>query len=207
MRSDLLQKYWFHLHTNYTDGSLSVEDYFTLAKNSSTEELIFLEHIRREPDYNVEEFVGAVKHFSEKFQIKSRVGFEAKILPNGNLDISPGHLELSDVVGIAEHGFPSDEAFFMEAWEKALDFAKQFLKEKEVVWVHPGLFFRKHRLLETRLSTYYDMLKHAFDLGVKIEHNLRYNLLPNPEEWGRPYVLGIDAHQKEDIILWEKFLT
>ncbi len=202
--SDSKRTYWFHLHTDYTDGFLTVEDYFKMAKQHSVEELIFLEHIRRQPNYDVDEFVNTVKNHSKEYHIKSRVGFEAKILEDGTLDISDEHLELSEIIGIAEHGFPANTALFISAWEKAINFAnKNILPQKEVVWVHPGLFFRKNRLLTTYQKEYHQMLRHALDKGVQLEYNLKYQLFEGSK---LPHVLGIDAHRKSDIERWEKHL-
>lgn len=204
--SDSPHTYWFHLHTHYTDGVLSVEDYFKMAKIRGIEELIFLEHIRRKPSYDVEEFVEIVKNNAKKYQIHSRVGFEAKIIEDGTLDISDEHLELSEIIGIAEHGFPSNSALFLSAWKKAMDFAKDLLPKKEVVWVHPGLFFRKNRLLISHQQEYHHMLNYALDQGIQLEYNLKYKLFETPNHQKIPYVLGIDAHRESDIRLWEKYL-
>jgi len=78
-------------------------------------------------------------------------------------------------------------------------------KEKDVVWVHPGLFFRKNRLMVSHQEEYQQMLKKAMDSGIHLEYNLRYNLLERPLHMDYPYILGLDAHCEEDIVRWEHF--
>ena len=145
MLSHSQHSYWFHLHTDAAGGQLSVEDYFKMSQHYGVEELIFLEHISRNPQYDIEDFAASIKQFSHDYNIEARVGFEAKILEDGELDILDKHIELADVIGIAEHDFPPNLTLFMTAWKEAMDFAKSLTASKEVVWVHPGLFFRKKR--------------------------------------------------------------
>ncbi len=199
--------YWFHLHTNATEGPLSVEDYFKMSQQYGVEELIFLEHISRTPQYDVEEYSSSIKQFSQNYNIKARVGFEAKILEDGELDILDKHLEIADVIGIAEYDFTPNFTLFMTAWKEVIDFAKSLTPEKEVVWVHPGLFFRKNRLMITHKQEYQQLLRHALESGVQLEYNLKYNLLERPLHLQFPHVLGLDACQEEDIIRWENALA
>jgi hypothetical protein len=54
MRSDpFTGRYLFHLHTTYTDGKVAVPQYFDLAQRTRLDRLIFLEHIRAQPGYDV----------------------------------------------------------------------------------------------------------------------------------------------------------
>ena len=84
-------RYLFHLHTTSTDGELTVRQYFEYASQQRIQRLIFLEHIRRNPQYDVEAFVGEVKENSQRCRIPAVVGFEAKLLPDGRLDILDRH--------------------------------------------------------------------------------------------------------------------
>ncbi len=205
MLSNLTEPYWFHLHTTYTDGLLTVEDYFKLARKYGIQTLVFLEHIRREPDYDVHAFVSEVRCMAETFNMQAHIGFEAKILEDGELDISPEHIECADIIGIAEHGFPPNFTLFMTAWAEAMEIAKDLTQTKDVIWVHPGLFFRKNRLMMTHKEEYVQMLNHAMEMGIHLEYNLRYNLMEKPLHTQFPHILGIDAHNEQDIARWETF--
>jgi len=78
----------FHFHTTYTDSSLSIEDYFYWAKEREISILIFCEHVKKNLNYSFDKFVKEINSMSKKYKIKYLLGVEAKLLPNGELDIS-----------------------------------------------------------------------------------------------------------------------
>lgn len=195
-------KYLFHVHTSHTDGKLKVQDYFDFAEKGGYEKIIFLEHIRHDLDYDVGRFSQEIAECSDKYGILGILGFETKILPDGRLDIRSNHLEIAQVIGVAEHGFPDDINILTHAFYNVIAAATQLLPSTHVVWVHPGLWFKKRNLLDKNLSLYKDMLMHAQDHGIKIEHNLRYKLIPPMLiDWIDPQqlVIGQDAHSLADL--------
>jgi len=190
----------FHCHTDLTDGQPTVEEYVRYAAEHDLDRVIFLEHIRRVPSYDVEQFAADVRTWGERLEVPVTVGFEAKVLPGGGLDIDPEHLALADVIGIAEHGFP-DAA---DLWERSLRraFAEHGRGERVAVWVHPGLWLKKMRRLESHRAVYLDLLDAAQAAGVLVEQNARYGLVPDDlVERIRPdrFVRGIDAHRIADV--------
>ncbi len=204
MRSELFQgRYLFHLHTLYTDGKLEVEDHFRNARDHKIERLIFLEHIRREPSFDVLEYVAEVKECSTRYEVPAHIGFEAKVLPDGEIDILPEHFALAEVIGIAEHGFPkdSDPDTHKAALYKAIDSCRG-RDDKTFVWVHPGLWLYKKSLLVEKESVYLEMLAYAAEAGLRIERNLRYNLIPERHLKAVPasrLVVGADAHTAAEL--------
>lgn len=195
-----VRKYLFHLHTDFTDGKLSVRDYFEFAHKRGIERLIFLEHIRRALSYNIRKFIAEIGRCSDTYEIVGVVGFEAKILPSGKLDIDPEHLELAQFIGVAEHGFPDDVKMLVEAFEAVLDFYPGQYTDKQFVWVHPGLWFRQRNLLLH--PVYWEMLAKAGRYPIWIEHNLRYELpckgVPIPQS--ARAIVGLDAHTLGDLM-------
>jgi histidinol phosphatase-like PHP family hydrolase len=194
-------RYLFHLHTTHTDGQVSVREYFTFAKDAGLERLIFLEHIRAEPRYDVQQFAAEVRACAAEFGVPALVGFEAKVLPGGALDIAAAHAVLADVLGVAEHGFPADYGLWHSSLREALKTTAAKHSDKPVVWVHPGLWLRRNGLLAAHEQDYVALVGYAQELGVKVEWNLRYGLLP-PYLQGavRPehLVCGVDAHRLAD---------
>ncbi|MBV8172047.1 MAG: hypothetical protein JO219_08965 [Candidatus Eremiobacteraeota bacterium] len=208
MQSDLFScPYLFHLHTHRTDGKLSIHDHFDFAQANDVERLIFLEHIRRTPSYDVRAFVRRIHEERERRQIDGVVGFETKLLPDGTLDIDPEHAELASVIGIAEHGFPDERATLIRAFHRAITrYSKQF-ENKTLVWVHPGLWFRKSGLDVTTDADFAEMLARATDCGILIETNLRYSLLAPALLHNVPrdrVVVGADAHSESDLVRWRE---
>ncbi len=191
----------FHCHTSHTDGQPTVEEYVRYAREHEIERVVFLEHIRRAPSYDVPAFVDEVRASGERHGVSVAVGFEAKVLPGGDLDITDEHLALADVIGIAEHGFPDDAALWEASLRQAFE-AHGGHAERVAVWVHPGLWLKKTRRLDVLRGAYADLLDAAQRAGVLIEQNARYRLLAeNDLAFVRPQnlVRGADAHRLADV--------
>ncbi len=190
----------FHCHTDLTDGRPTVEDYVRHAAEHGLDRVVFLEHIRRAPSYDVPAFAADVRAWGERLGVPTAVGFEAKVLPGGGLDIDDAHLALADVVGIAEHGFPDDA----DVWEASLRraFAEHGRGGRVAVWVHPGLWLKKTRRLESHRAVYLDLLAAAQDAGVFVEQNARYGLIADDfaaRVRADRFVRGVDAHRLADV--------
>ena len=207
MKSNLfLGRYLFHFHTTLTDGRLSVKDYFDFVMHRGVDSLIFLEHIRKKPTYDVEGLHAETKQLAQETGVRTLLGFEAKLLPGGELDIDEQFLQKAEIIGIAEHGFPNDCGLLRSSFLRALDRYPRDLPEKTFVWVHPGLWFQT-RGIDLNVSTsYWDMLHSAQDSGVLIERNLRYGLVGDnivSRISSESIVVGADAHTARDLEVWE----
>lgn len=197
--------YLFHLHTRLTDGELSVTDYFDFARNHAIKNLIFLEHIRRNPSYDVAQLVLDIKEHAASYDIGGTIGFEAKLLPDGSLDIDDDYLTFASVIGIAEHCFPPDIDLLRTVFTCAIERYRSLASSICLVWVHPGLLFRKLGMAADH-PIYTEMLNFATDAGVLIERNLKYQLLPLSASHLVPadrIVLGVDAHTASDMVRWQ----
>ena len=203
MRSEVFRgRYLFHFHTAATDGRPSVADYFRHAEARGFERLVFLEHIRRRPGYDVPAYRREVEACARASGLAAFVGFEAKLLPDGELDIAPEHAALADVIGVAEHGFPPDLGVLRAAFATAATAYRGRYPDKEIVWVHPGAWFKKQGRLEECRDVYLAMIAEAQRLGLRVERNLRHGLIPRglvgavaPDR----LTLGVDAHDLDDI--------
>jgi histidinol phosphatase-like PHP family hydrolase len=203
-RSDSIfqSRYLFHFHTLATDGKLKVADYFRFAREHAFDKLIFLEHIRRSPTYDVDAFITEVKEASQEFGIQALAGFEAKLLPDGMLDIDESYGRDAEVLGIAEHGFAGDVVTLSGALTECFQRYEHLKPRQALVWVHPGLFLKKNGLLKDEQPRYRDLLDRAIEAGVPPERNMRYDLVPQPifsELDPDCRVIGADAHSNEDL--------
>ncbi len=190
----------FHCHTHHTDGQPTADAYVRWAAERDLDRVVFLEHIRRIPSYDVLPFADEVRRAGEQHGVPVTLGFEAKVLPGGDLDITDEHLDLAEVIGIAEHGFPDD----VELWETSLRaaFGAAGALPIPAVWVHPGLRVQKWHRLESEWARYESLLGAAQDAGVLIERNARYRLLPDdalPIVRPDHLIHGIDAHRLADV--------
>jgi putative hydrolase len=205
-KSDLFSgRYLFHFHTRLTDGHLSIVDYFRFAAQARVDRLIFLEHIRREPTYDVPQFARSVRGLSASLGIPAAIGFEAKLLPDGSLDIDDAHLALADVIGIAEHRFPPDLSALENALAQCVNHYRRLAPSVPLVWVHPGLTFRKLGFEPREHSAYAALLSWAGEVHLPVEQNLRYGLVSEQliRDFALPsVVLGADAHTSDDLTNW-----
>jgi len=190
----------FHCHTHHTDGVPSVADYLRYAAEHGLDRVVFLEHIRRTPSYDVAAFVEEIRAEGERHGVPAVVGFEAKVLPGGALDLAAEHAALAEVVGIAEHGFPDKPALWHDSLAAA--FATWGAAGPTAVWVHPGLWLKKTRRLDSHRADYEALIAEAQAAGVLVERNHRYRLLPDDAlPLVRPELLvhGADAHRLDDV--------
>lgn len=190
-----------HLHTSYTDGHSTVDDYCRWASLHGFETVVFGEHVRRVPSYDVEAFLGEIDTAREQHPSLNIVsGFEAKLLPGGELDIAPDIAARVQVLYFACHGFPGDEAAYAASFSAL--FRDTAWKQAVRIWAHPGLYYRKlgrNPSLEKKLR---ELITAALGEGVFLERNLRYGLLPEDVIAAldkERVITGADAHSLDDL--------
>lgn len=188
----LLTGEW-HVHTNYTDGQKSVFEICERARELGIPLLAFTEHVRGELTYDFNEFLSDIDRAREEFpELIILSGIEAKVLPDGSLDVEDEIIKQVDYPIFAFHSFPRNKELYMECLKKAI-------KNRYVnAWAHPGLFLKRNGLnLKTnKLTEIFNMMK---KYNVLLEINRRYSL---PEkEWinmaskiGLKTVRGSDIH-------------
>jgi len=168
--------------------------------------VVFLEHIRRKPDYDVERFSAEVE-FAGRGSVATVLGFEAKLLPDGSLDISEDILRSAAVIGIAEHSFPNDAGLLRDSLFKVVGTYPLRWPRVTFVWVHPGLCYLKHHLDSDDDKDFLRMLTKASEAGVLIEQNLRYGLVAPAIAAKLPIsslVTGADGHSLSDLQCWAR---
>ena len=206
MRSDWRHSpYLFHVHTPYTDGRLTVGEYVDFAHRAGADTLVFLEHIRREPRYDVARFCEEVRFAGESGAIRTVLGFEAKLLPDGTLDIRNELLSKAAVIGIAEHSFPDDPDLLRQAFLKVVERYPRRWPKVGFVWVHPGLWYLKRGLLARKDERYREMLAAAQAAGILVEQSLRWGVVDPTTAASLPpeaIVIGADAHTLFDLERW-----
>ena len=201
----------FHVHSAYSDGIPTIEQWFEVASKKQIKRITFLEHVRRNPNYDIFDYFCEVERRSEQFNIEGLHGFEAKLLPSGELDLPLDFFGNNlDILGIAEHSFPFDYKLYKQAWFTAIGYCRYSYPELQLVWVHPGLWLKKHGLLTKLWDEYIAMITYAIESGVYIEHNLRYDLVPEeiediiPE---RKLIIGLDGHDLTDLNIWDLYFA
>ena len=193
--------YLFHLHTNYTDGLNSIEDYFRYASKNKFETIVFTEHVRRKISYNFDDYLSEIRRIETKFEnVNTIVGVESKIFPDGSIDIPESILPMIDLLCFACHSFPDDITLYEEAFKEVFVDAKwkSFIR----VWVHPGRYLQRIGLTKHNTDIFHGLLNTAVGEGVFIENNLKQvvllrNIIESiPSE---SLVVGHDAHSVSEL--------
>lgn len=210
MTAELLEKfkevilhknYLFHLHTNFTDGHCSVNDYCQWAVDHGVDVVILTEHIRKKPSYNFNRFLADIEQARIIYPgLDIWAGVEAKVLPGGGLDLSQETALKVPVLCCAVHSFPRDKGLYRRSLKKL--FSSPEWMNHIRVWVHPGRFLKKEGLLNKSRSLLQKLVIAAANKGVIIETNLKENLLPQILTAAIPTQLlinGCDAHSIEDL--------
>jgi len=188
----LLTGEW-HIHTKYTDGKNSVFEICEKAKELKIPLIAFTEHVRRVLTYDFNEFLSDIERARGEYpELIILSGVEAKVLPDGSLDVRNDIIKQVDYPIFSFHSFPKDKELYVRC-------LKRVIKNKYVnTWAHPGLFLRKHdiNLDERNLKSVFKLMKNH---DVLLEINRKYNL---PEKsWidiattiGVKLVKGTDVH-------------
>jgi DNA polymerase (family 10)/putative hydrolase len=192
----LLSGEW-HIHTSFTDGQNSIDDYCKKAIGLSIPLLAFTEHVRRSLRYNFNAYLEDIDRAREQYDLIVLSGCEAKVLPDGTLDVDDSILEQVDYPIFAFHYFPKNIDVYLDALYSVLK--NPFVN----TWAHPGLFLKRNdlSLSESELILVFKMLS---DNGVLIELNAKYNA-PS-DAWidlARQHhvnlVRGSDCHRIEEL--------
>lgn len=193
----LLKGEW-HIHTNYTDGKNSVSEYCEKANELEIPLIAFTEHIRTNFDYNFSKLLDDIEKARKEFpEIIILSGCEARVLPDGGLDISKENLKKVDYPIFAFHLFPADLDLYLKQFRKIVK--NRFVN----TWAHPGLFLKKHKL-KIDEKDLLDILKLLKEKNVLLEINRKYDL--PPKYWDNLIektkickVRGSDIHNASEI--------
>ena len=191
-------RYLFHIHTDWTDGKSTLADYCIAAKEIGFQNIILLEHVRKECSYDFRAFLRMVEEQRATHAMEILVGAEAKILLDGSLDISETVLANIQVLGIAEHGFQGDAFTLAHALGRAFESYRG--AEFARVWVHPGLKLLQRRPMSMKF--FQEIMQLALENEVYVEVNLRYKLPPKTFFSLIPSskaVVGLDAHSVDEV--------
>lgn len=131
----------WHIHTSHTDGLSTVEEYCQKAMELGIPLLAFTEHVRHSLNYNFEELLSEIDDAKEKFpDIIILSGCEAKVLPDGTLDVDDEILNVVDYPVFAYHSFPKDVPLIVNT-------VLTVIRDYPInAWAHPGFFIQKHNL-------------------------------------------------------------
>ena len=198
--------YIFHIHTDYTDGISSINDYFEYASHNNINVIIFTEHVRRNLKYDFDTFIEDIRDKNRRFaKVRTFIGCEAKLLLGGTLDIPINILSRIDIICFACHSFPQDVELYRSSFKKL--FVNEEWKDFVRIWVHPGRFLKKLNILDKNLEILQELVNVAFSEDVILEKNLKEDLPPLEILENMPsdnIILGYDAHSIDELKIIRK---
>jgi histidinol phosphatase-like PHP family hydrolase len=150
--------------------------------------------------YDFDNFLAQIENARQKFpNIGIWVGAEAKVLPNGRLDIPDDITREIEIICFACHSLQKNIPLYEELLKQV--FSDIRWKEHVRVWVHPGNFLKRFELLDSHFSLLSELVSFAIAEGVFVEYNLRYDLPPVSITKRIPLlslVKGLDAHSVDE---------
>lgn len=185
----------FHIHSSLTDGNNTVGEYCEFFKKTG-EILVFVEHIRKRPSYDFSEFIETVHREGHL------AGFEAKLLPNGDLDLPEEALEKADLLAVAIHSLE------LSCLNNLINCLKNafsvYSLRLPLVWVHP-MSSKVESSLVTDKMLYLREVLDGFKSRIGVEHNLRHIPFQKSEidliSQNNPVIKGYDAHSVRELLL------
>ena len=191
-----------HIHTTFTDGFNSIEEFCRWASEHNIEKLVFTEHVRKQLLFDFDQYVQDIDTAKSQFPtLNIWTGVEVKLLPGGELDIPDDIISEIQVLYFACHTFPHDKNQYRASFAKL--FREPKWKAFPRVWAHPGIFFKNHEASDENTDIMTWLIETAIVEDILIENNLRYNLpldyilaTVSPSN----VVTGYDAHSIEAIV-------
>ncbi len=189
----------WHMHTAYTDGENTVMEMCEQAVKNNLKLIAFTEHVRKELDYDFDEFLRDINNARKKFpQIKILAGCEASVIDTeGNLDVSEDVLKKCEIVIASFHKFP-----FAEKHHYILAIENMIRNPVVDIWGHPtqGFIERGIKLTQEEVDRIIELCKKH---KVLIERSEKYTgthwFVNRAAELGAKIVFSSDAHSVRDI--------
>lgn len=194
---DHLSSAQWHIHTRYSDGRDDISDYCQKAVEIGLPLLAFTEHVRRNLSYNFGSFLQDIDAARDEFDVIILSGCEAKVLPDGELDVDEEILKAVDYPIFSFHSFPEDLELYVECLKEAIN--NPYVN----AWAHPGtLSYGIIDLPNRELSEIFSLMK---EKEVLLEINRKYDLpkerwVRMAEKYGVKTVKGSDVHQIAELI-------
>ena len=185
----------FHIHGNYNDHSdrnLTIKNAIEEAEKIGLECIAFTEHVRRSSEW-INDYIKEIEEYKKKNKIEIIIGFEAKILSDGNIDCNENIARKFFIIASFHTAFQDKN--------KWLDLLKKTIENEHVdVIGHLGP--------ENNFEIYDHEIEEIGKLinenNKIVELNAKYRR--PPEKWIRIFLkkgvkfhLGSDAHSLNEI--------
>ena len=179
----------YHIHTNYTHGENSVDAIAAYCQKLNIQEIAITEHVRSHLSYQFEKLRVDILSAMEKYDIKIFTGIEAKILPNGLLDIPTNLLSGVDMIIGSLHSWPENKSL--------ADAYTLLAKSPATIIGHPQIVNEEIIRL---------FIKHKKVMEINYKYPLGDDQLALIRQFPKLRIsLGTDAHKLTDIKNAQKY--
>lgn len=212
----------YHMHTYFSDGESSVQEYASKAQELGLEEIAITDHVWQSSEW-VDEYVDEIDRVNQASSVVIHSGLEAKVIDTqGNVDVSPADAEKVDFIMGVVHRYqpaadePEDDILNFSAAEAAVRERELTiaLLQNEVVDVvgHPTrtyykFFFGKGTSDHFPQEHLNEMIDASKATGTPLEYNarlpteVRKRLLDLYVRSDVQFTVGSDAHQVDRLAL------
>jgi len=176
----------FHIHTDYTDGQNSIQDYAQTAINKDYQAMCFTEHVDKTTTWfnRFREEVTSCREKLNDYRLKIYYGIEVRAADfNGNLNAHDKIINSAEVVMGVIHSYPAKEGggtynlaelTRKEAMKIEFEATMALLDNPSLdILGHPGHTYEKH-YAEFPPELYRKIIRKAKQKGVAVEINPRY---------------------------------
>lgn len=199
-----LPRFDWHMHANYTDGKVTVEECIFEAERKGLVSIALTEHVRADSDW-LERYACEVRAAASKGKIKVWCGAEARILnEEGDIHLGKEAASSLDLIVASIHRLP-ESTTGVEAGQVYCQALANACENPLVdILGHPMHLPKELAGWSMSESDQRTVAKSAARNGVAIEVNRKYDV-PSPAflriclEEGCLFSMGSDAHRKEDV--------
>ncbi len=207
-----------HLHTDYSDGTSTVEEMVEAAIAAGYKGITFTDHVRRDSDWT-DRYIDHLRRMRDIYgkDIDIAIGVECKLTDHkGNLDCPETVLNDKDVIKVAAiHRIPDGEGGYISRTDIPADRQRAYdcyLKAASGIalndlidrFAHPFSLFNSFGITRDDERIWDEVGEVIRHIPVPIEYNVKYDNSIVPEriwnEFRDRTVYGSDSHCVEDLI-------
>jgi len=219
LRSGQISRVDFHMHSNFSDGQSTIEEYVISAKNKGLEAIAITDHVWRSSKW-VGRYVSEIKELQRKYDsIIILAGLEAKVIDlDGNVDVSEEDRDKVDfIMGVVHRFLPEERSPYNDLSKLAPGEAAELETELTIKLIrNPGVdvighftrtYYKFHFGNRTKEEFPEELISKVAREAAKWQKLMEYTttlaskdkLLKAYLEEGVSFTIGSDSHHARDI--------
>ena len=219
VRSGKTSRVDFHMHSNFSDGQSTIEEYVISARSKGLEAIAITDHVWRSSEW-VDKYVSEIKELQRKYDsIIILAGLEAKVIDlDGNVDVSEEDRDKVDFIMAVVHRFLPEEASPYndlsklapgEAAELETELTIKLIRNPrvDIIGHFTRTYYKFHFGNRTKEEFPEQLIRKVVREAAKWQKPMEYGTtLPSKDKLlrlclkeGAPFTIGSDSHNAKDI--------